>query len=620
MTTARSFDNYSPPASVAEVVQRTITLLDPSAVEVLAVAALLGAQFHGSDLAQSGLFTEEVVRRAIADAERHNLCRSHGDRCSFAHDTVREYLESTFPAARRSEVHEALAARLRRRGAPAGALAHHLEKAGETAQAAEAFLEAGLDADRLHDPAGASHHFRHAFELLVTCPAEPRRDELIARLSYELSRVAAALGHTGVIQELLDRAAGLLGGSPPDRRLPLESAFARLHYVQGNVPKAAEHAMRCLQTQSDDPLARIYRCVPSNLLGRAACVTGKFSRAVAMLTTGCELARETGEYTELSHSSGLLSVALGFTGDLDAAEQRSEACSQIAHQLEDPVRILGAYLYHSALSEARFDWEAGVKSAARLISFAEKQSIGGLYLYVGTLYAGRHQFHVGHLNRARVLLSNAINLATSLKINMLLPWATAYLGDLLFVAGQRGEAREQYLHARQLADAGAGDDYAGGLSTIGLAHVMALGGGATSEVRALADEALARLDRAGNLSTRIVALQRYAESMDALGAEDEAARLRDQGNEARSRFGSAFTAARCDFWPTSTTEVSTGEGGRRTGQFAATLAATLTGTVHAGSGERLSPLTPGGNPRSSGVQEGLTTIESIDGDSPASAS
>jgi tetratricopeptide (TPR) repeat protein len=475
---ARPLDDYQPPSSVSAVLERTLQHLGSDERAVLAVAALIGRQFQLTDVVGLGLFAAPAVRAAVDAAVHHHLCRADGDKITFAHDTVREHLEPTVPPAQLPTIHGRIAERLAARGVGTGPLGHHFERAGRLLSAAQAFLAAGLDADRLHDPAGASHAMRRAIDVLARLAPDslesPERRDLVARTAFELSRVAGALGDTGEILGQLDRCAALIGEGRPRHQVALAGAYARLYYVQGNAPKAAEYSTRCLELAKGDPQLAGYQCLPANILGRTLAISGKFAQGVDMLTRGCQLARAARDYPELSHSRGILSVALGFVGDAEEALAASEECARLAMALEDPLRILGAHLYRSAMSEALYDWEQGVRSSTQLLAFAEEHAIGGLYVYVGTVYAGRHQFHLGRLDRARVLLSNALNLAATLKIGMLVPWAQAYLGDVMFVSGRLDEAHSAYTRGLELANAGSGDEYAGPLNMIGLAHVMAM--------------------------------------------------------------------------------------------------------------------------------------------------
>ena len=217
----------------------------------------------------------------------------------------------------------------------------------------------------------------------------------------------------------------------------------------------------------------------------------------------------------------------------------------LARRLGDPIRIIGCHVYNSALAESRFDWEGGIRETTQLLSFADENSIAGLYLYVVTAMAGRHQFHVGHLDRARTLLRNALAMSKSLEIVMLVSWTQAFLGDVYLVAGRLDEARLHYEAGLEAATARNGDEYAAPLCLIGLAHLAALNGSTPEEIRPLAEEALSRLAAAGNVSARVTALQRYSEALDLAGAEEESAALSRMRGELVAELG----LGEVDFWP-----------------------------------------------------------------------
>ena len=260
---------------------------------------------------------------------------------------------------------------------------------------------------------------------------------------------------------------------------------------------------------------------------------------------GCELARDAGEYVELAHSEGLYAVALGFTGAFDDAAARAESSMRLSRRLGDPIRVIACHVYNAAMAESRFDWDAGIRETTELLAMAEESAIAGLYLYVGTAMAGRHQFHVGHLDRARVLLLNALAMSKSLDIVMLLSWTHAFLGDVYFVAQRHEEARQSYEQGLEVANARNGDDFAGPLCLIGLAHLAAVDRRGADEIHRLAEQALARLAEAENLSTRAVALQRYAEALEMVGALDAAAALLAERAAILARLG----VEGADFWP-----------------------------------------------------------------------
>ncbi|WP_438002697.1 protein kinase [Sorangium sp. So ce321] len=523
---SRTDAHYRAPASVSDVLARSIEALDPAVVQVLEVAALIGRQFQRDDLVALGLFDAEDVDRALRDAAAHHVCLSEDGRLtSFSHDAAREQLAARVPPEDRGEVHRRIARRIELRGGDPGTLAHHVERAGELDRAASTYLLAASEADRLQDPHGASRRLKQALALLERLPLDPARIELRARCAHELARVACLLGSTAEPLDLLRRTQGALPETPLVTAA-LSSALSRVHYVRGEFADAVAHSRKALQAIGASPELRPYQCLPANILGRALCAAGKVGPATEPLRRGCELAEAAGEYIELCHSRGILCVALSQSGHYAEAEQSAADAARLAERLRDPVRLLGTWFYYAVLAEGRFDWDLGVRSTAQLLSYAEEHGLSGLYLYVGTMYAGRHQFHVGHLARARVLVSNACNLSGVLGIGMGRGWAEGYLGDVFFVQGLLPEALAAYERAIEIGSAGTGDAYAVGLGRVGWLHTSALQGRDAGELRAYARETLELIRASGNRTQLVTALERYAEAFDVLGDEEEARDVR----------------------------------------------------------------------------------------------
>lgn len=522
----RVVSDYTPPESVSTALRRTLARLDPDVLSVMSVAALFGNQFALSDMIALGLFPEDRVLLAVADATRHYLTRTTGDVCAFVHESIRKHLEVMLVPERLPELHGRIAQQLQQRGSSPATLAYHAERAGNLVEASRLHLEAGLEFDGLHDPVGSCRHLQQALELLATLPASRERDDLLVRAAHELSRVGCLVGNTTQTMGDLDRCAALLTTTDPQHRIALKAAYARVFYAQGDFQNAVAQSRECVALIQHHPEFSAYACVPTNILGRVLIASGKPKAAVLLLTKGCDLARTAGEYVELAHSEGVLSVALAHTGDYQRAEQYVASCEQLAARLGDPLRLAGAYFYYSVLAETRFDWSMGVKYTTLLLSYADRHGIGGLYLLMGTMFAGRHQFHMGRLHRAEVLLLNALNLSSLVGISMGVGWAHAFLGDVHYAAGRIGQAREWYLKGLEIGNAGGRDEYAAGLSLIGLAQCAAKAR-QVSDVRTLAETAIDRLRDAGLQSVLAHAFQRYADALQTIGDPDAAARARE---------------------------------------------------------------------------------------------
>jgi tetratricopeptide (TPR) repeat protein len=257
------------------------------------------------------------------------------------------------------------------------------------------------------------------------------------------------------------------------------------------------------------------------------------------------LSAEAGEAVEQTHSEGILAISLAYRGEFKKAREYAASSARIAMKLGNPVRMAASTFYYSVIAEAEFRWDEGVQRSAELLAFTEAHSITGLYLCMGNFYAGRQQFHIGRLDRARHLLHHALGLAKQQGTSYGLSLAYAYLGDVEFVAGRHAEAKVAYTRGLELASAGVTDEQAAPLCLIGLAHLRALEGRPAEEVRALADEAIDRLRTVENLSNQIPTLQRYAEALEELGDAAGSARFYEERQVLVKRLG----LLECDFWP-----------------------------------------------------------------------
>jgi len=539
-------DQYQPPQSVDRVFERALDRVPSSVLQVLRVAARIDRQFRASDLSALGLFQPADVINALGIAFNEHLVVGSGDLYGFVHDTLREKLAGQRPVGHVQDVHRRIAHRLEERGASAGMLGYHLEQAGDDLAAAQAFLRAGLEADDLRDPTGASSHLRRAFSLLSDMPRTAARDDALVRTLHELVRVACLFGAAGDTFALLEKGDALIEQKTPTQQLALDSAYARIYFAQADFPRAAMYSERCLHTSaSSDPALRKYQYVPSSVIGRAMASSGKFGPSLPVLTEAYELAREAGEPVEQAHTEGIMAMALGFVGQFELARDHARTAALSARRLGNPERIAACHSYDAAIAEAQCHWDEGVQRTAELLAYAEEEGISGLYLCVGTMWAGRHQFHLGRLERARLLLVNGMNLARQSGTQFGLASASAFLGDVELVAQRYDLALAAYTDGLTMANTGATDEYAAPLCLIGMAHVTALTGGPLADLQRYGDEALARFADVQNETALAVARQRYAEALELAGQEAPAAAHRQRWMDHARR----QDLGECDFWP-----------------------------------------------------------------------
>lgn len=535
---------YVPPATVAEVLERRLERLTPDARRVLAAGALLGRRFEVDDLLETGLFGRMQVHAAVLDAHALGLLHVDDRRCWLAHDALVERLRATWEPEAAKEIHGKLAERMARTAGPPGPRALHLELAGRPAEAVRVHLQAARHADVLHDLAGAMRHFRRVIELAEAVPAGERRVAVVREAIHEYARLAGALGAVDEAFTVVDQGAAVLArdGHDAEQDFAIDSAYARLHYLRGEMAPAVELSRRCLERAGDDPLTSRYRVLPMNLVGRALYHGGRFGEAAVALARGCELAAAEVEHAELSHSLGMLGLALGYTGVLGEARAYLERSARLGDELGDPVRKLAALCYMSIEAELRHDWEQGVIRSAEALAYADEHGIEGLYHTASMMFAGRHQFHVGQLSRARLLLEHAIERSRRQRQMLGRTWAHVFLGDVAFVQGRHDEAMRCY---EEGLCAGHDDEYTRALGLVGRAHVRAVTGGDPQAVHADARDALRRLQAVDNLACRPHALLRYADAVEALQGRALAQPLREEAVAAFERLG----VTPVDWWP-----------------------------------------------------------------------
>ncbi|WP_232379651.1 serine/threonine-protein kinase PknK [Polyangium fumosum] len=536
---SRNLADYRAPDSITEALRRGVDSLMPESREVLGVAALLGRSFLRSDLRALGIFTLDRIDRALEEAETRCLVLDEPTSTSFVHDVVLEQLERRAVRADLRQHHLRIARQLERRGADPGTLARHLERAGETQSAADAYLTAALESPA-NDP-GAGPKLHRAIELVATLPASPeqRRIQLVA--TAELVRQRCLLGGTEELHKLVERCTA----DTPAASAMLGAALARVHEVRGELAEARKHAEQSIATAGKEPALERHRCAATNVLGRVDLARGFVEQAARSLAVGSSLAEREGDLDELCHAQGLYGVALGRTGDLDGAEREIQAAAHLAEQLADPARLLGAWHACALLAEARYDWDLGVSSTAQLLAYAEEHKLGGHYLCTGTLYAGRHQFHVGHLHRARMLVTNALNLARLVGTNLGRALGQAFLGDVHLVEGHLADALLSYERAIEQGSGPNGDEQAVCLGLLGRMHVTALRRGDPREVRRLGEEATSRIIVSGQRALLLGALERFAESLAEVRLGEDAASVRARHEALAHSLGTANGG----FWP-----------------------------------------------------------------------
>ncbi|MEK6607008.1 MAG: protein kinase [Myxococcota bacterium] len=188
------------PATLAEVTATGLRVLPVSALRTAEALAVLGGAAPSSRVA---LLVDEVVvgYPALRD----------GDDLRFAHPRLAELVYASIPAEARKALHVRAAEIEEREGAFAGAVAAHLEAAGDT-RAAQALERAGFAAADAGDYVGAAVFFRRAFDRLRSQSARGEATPALARLAVCYADALEPLGNraraAGLLREALEASTG----------------------------------------------------------------------------------------------------------------------------------------------------------------------------------------------------------------------------------------------------------------------------------------------------------------------------------------------------------------------------------------------------------------------------
>jgi len=218
------------PTTVREVVAQRLSRLSAGANEVLALAAVAGADFELDTVRRTGVVPGDVLLDAVDEAVRNGLLvEEPGRRLAyrFAHELVRRAVIDRLSAAREAEIHLLVAEALEAgqshgdSRAALAALAHHYAAAaplGGVERAVDYNLLAADSAARALAYDEAEERFRVALELGVQDAAER------ADVTLRLGDAAHRAGHAGAALAVF-RSAVELGRSLGDTDLLARAAI-----------------------------------------------------------------------------------------------------------------------------------------------------------------------------------------------------------------------------------------------------------------------------------------------------------------------------------------------------------------------------------------------------------
>jgi DNA-binding SARP family transcriptional activator/tetratricopeptide (TPR) repeat protein len=485
--TASELQSFGLPEGVKQVIAWRLSRLEPSAIELLRVAAVIGRDVDAALLERVVLLAEEEFLGALEEALAAGLLVEADDRPGaylFSHALIRETLYEGMSVPRRARIHKRVgeaieAAQGRRQGRYLPELAYHFTRAvADEEDAEEAItyaLRAAEQATTMLAHEEAAEHYARALDVLGRFQPEAtaRRCELLVELGEArvrggeraqgstAFREAAALAEQLGDGDALARAAigasrryvqppGVVDGEliamieralelQPERTLVrvrlLSCLCGALYYApdRERMPALSREAT-VIAAELGDPEARAYACgAERRVLWDPPHLRERVEASTEMLT----LARQIGNLELQLQAHAWLVVDLLERGDRDAVDAQMEAFKAGADRLRQPLFEWNVLLWEAmrALLTGSLD-RADQLAAQALAAGGPAEAVTATQYYAIQLLAiRREQGRMGELEHAtrRLVADNPSRPA----------WRAA-LANLLCEEGRLPEAEEEF--------------------------------------------------------------------------------------------------------------------------------------------------------------------------------
>jgi tetratricopeptide (TPR) repeat protein/transcriptional regulator with XRE-family HTH domain len=346
------------PWDVAQSVRQRVAALPAGAGEVLGVAAMLGRTVQTALLTMVVEQGEGVVLAALHAAGQARLLEDTDEQgMQFAHDVIREVVETDLGAARRRVLHRRIAETLERQPGdrPVELLAYHYSRSEEQTRALLYLEQAGDWAAAHYAHAAARDYYQQAISRLGPL----RRPAEVARICEKLGVVLKTMGRYDQALQMLERAAAIhcaAGDLEAEGRVM--AAIGKVHFEAGTWEEGIARVRRLLaplEAREPSPaLAALYLA-----LIPLFAPTGRYRDYLATAERASALARSLGDRWLLAESETWRGVALAEMDRQSEARPVLEGAlslAEVANHLQSrgwALAFLGQmYLADGALAQA----------------------------------------------------------------------------------------------------------------------------------------------------------------------------------------------------------------------------------------------------------------------------
>jgi predicted ATPase/DNA-binding XRE family transcriptional regulator/Tfp pilus assembly protein PilF len=444
------------PWNIAQSIRQRVTAMSPTAQGVLQAAAVSGRMVARRVLLAMDLTAEPEVLAALDEACRVRLLILEGERdYRFAHDVIREVIEADAGSGQRALLHRRVGEALERlpeHSHRAAELAWHFLEADVVDRALHYSLLAGDAAEGVFAHAEAERHYRKAASLAHDVHDETREADALEKLGQVLWVIGRSHEAQGALEQSMKmhQRAGNLDGQG--------RIAATMGWVLSSLGRPEEGISR-LQTVAE----RLEAMGPSPALGAL--------------------------YTTLTH----LLIRRGQGQDLAVVAERAADLARAVG--DDRLRVQAELSHAFALEHDRID--EALTAFDHVIVAAEEvgdsTTRARALIKASRIYAARGEFE-----RSRTYLERHMDLCQQTKSTDWLAAALRDLGNLLFVQGDWGAAREHYERAAGMTVSLAA--YEGGWVRLSLARLCLLEG-KWQDAATYLEESMRIVERTGDRSS-----------------------------------------------------------------------------------------------------------------------
>jgi class 3 adenylate cyclase/tetratricopeptide (TPR) repeat protein len=467
------------PSTVQDILRARLDEIDTGVKHIVQAAAAIGQVFGVRLLAQLP-DVSAGLDLALDVSNQMGLIREHrffpDVEYAFKHAIVQDVAYQSLLGPKRRELHGQIGRAMEdlwrdRIDENLPILAYHFSRSDDPDKALAYSMRAGERAERLYARAEATAHYSAALATARAMPDSERAREARIDAIVRLAAVAHTREHMERDATQLEEAERL--AEALDDRLRLGRVLywrGRLHYARGEFDAALASAQRSIAL-SDELQDEAAAAPAINLVARLRWQYGDYGKAAQLLARSTEQMRRLGNTAEEATAAGFAGWTLAFLGQTEDALEYTERGLRLAREQQNPFAESAAHFYRGAAFDQQGDWDAALAeyAAARRIA---REAGDSFREYLILCQEGRAFAMTGALDRATGALREAIDRAGRLGTAFVIGWPKSYLAQCLLDQGDAEGARALAEEAAAWAEK-AGDKYAQFMAYRALAAALA---------------------------------------------------------------------------------------------------------------------------------------------------